>query len=96
MKMTGMAGVSSFSLASAMTPVWVSQRAPAGQHGEVRVARGAVPGCCVVCRQRAGAGRGARGWTGAGSAEGGAVSRGPGRSAGHAGTPGTPPGASEG
>uniref|UniRef100_A0A452UD27 CDP-diacylglycerol--glycerol-3-phosphate 3-phosphatidyltransferase n=1 Tax=Ursus maritimus TaxID=29073 RepID=A0A452UD27_URSMA len=34
MKMTGMAGVSSFSLASAMTPVWVSQRAPAGQHGE--------------------------------------------------------------
>lgn len=30
MKMTGMAGVSSFSRASAMTPVWVSQRAPAG------------------------------------------------------------------
>lgn len=29
-KMTGMAGVSSFSRASAMTPVWVSQRAPAG------------------------------------------------------------------
>lgn len=30
MKMTGMAGVSSFSRASVMTPVWVSQRAPAG------------------------------------------------------------------
>lgn len=30
-KMTGTAGVSSFSRASAMTPVWVSQRAPAGQ-----------------------------------------------------------------
>lgn len=30
MKMTGMAGVSSFSRASAMTPVCVSQRAPAG------------------------------------------------------------------
>ncbi|KAF6096089.1 phosphatidylglycerophosphate synthase 1 [Phyllostomus discolor] len=29
-KTTGMAGVSSFSRASAMTPVWVSQRAPAG------------------------------------------------------------------
>lgn len=29
MKMTGMAGVSSFSRASAMTPVCVSQRAPA-------------------------------------------------------------------
>lgn len=45
MKMTGMAGVSSFSLASAMTPVWVSQRAPAGQHRELRVACEAVPGC---------------------------------------------------
>lgn len=30
MKMTGMTGVRSFSLASAMTPVWVSQRAPVG------------------------------------------------------------------
>lgn len=40
MKMTGMAGVSSFSLASAMTPVWVSQRAPVGRHGEVSVAMG--------------------------------------------------------
>lgn len=30
MKMTGMAGVRSFSRASAMTPVCVSQRAPVG------------------------------------------------------------------
>lgn len=30
MKMTGMTGVRSFSFASAMTPVWVSQRAPVG------------------------------------------------------------------
>lgn len=30
MKVTGMAGVNSFSRASLMTPVWVSQRAPAG------------------------------------------------------------------
>lgn len=30
MKMTGMTGVRSFSRASAMTPVWVSQRAPVG------------------------------------------------------------------
>lgn len=54
MKMTGMAGVSSFSLASAMTPAWVSQRAPARQHRELRVAREAMPGCCMACRQQAG------------------------------------------
>lgn len=45
MKMTGMAGVSSFSRASAMTPIWVSQRAPAGAARlRVRVARGKVTG----------------------------------------------------
>uniref|UniRef100_A0ABI7ZXC2 CDP-diacylglycerol--glycerol-3-phosphate 3-phosphatidyltransferase n=1 Tax=Felis catus TaxID=9685 RepID=A0ABI7ZXC2_FELCA len=49
MKTTGMAGVSSFSRASAMTPVWVSQRAPAGQRSEVRGARGVVPGRRVAC-----------------------------------------------
>lgn len=39
MKMTGMAGVSSFSRASAITPVWMSQRAPGGTaRRRVRVA----------------------------------------------------------
>lgn len=39
MKMTGMAGVSSFSRASAITPVWTSQRAPGGTaRRRVRVA----------------------------------------------------------
>lgn len=50
MKMTGMAGVSSFSRASAMTPVWVSQRAPVGTARlRVRVACGEVTGSCLVC-----------------------------------------------
>lgn len=58
MKMTGMAGVSSFSRASAMTPVWVSQRAPAGMaHLRVRVVRGEVTGS-RLSRWQGGAGPG--------------------------------------
>ena len=48
MKMTGMAGVSSFSRALVMTLIWVSQWAPAGTAcPRVRVVHGEVTGSCL-------------------------------------------------